>query len=240
LVSRLHVAVVGTPSPSPCAWGRVSVLTCMKGVMTDASETWLAQAALLDRGWTVAGIRRFLGDPDATKPNPRYRSASPMRLWAIDRVEAAEATPEWARWVKASEVRRQAGLKVADRKRAELAAMVKAVHISIAPATLEMATARAIRSFNDRAATRAYGDYDPATPDSDPAFLARITVNYLRHERTSYDALGAQLFGLVGREEAHDLLRERVLAAIADAYPSLAAECATQVRQAAEQAHLRW
>jgi len=118
--------------------------------------------------------------------------------------------------------------------------MVKAVHISIAPATLEMATARAIRSFNDRAATRAYGDYDPATPDSDPAFLARITVNYLRHERTSYDALGAQLFGLVGREEAHDLLRERVLAAIADAYPSLAAECATQVRQAAEQAHLRW
>ena len=196
----------------------------------------LTQAALLGRGWTLAGIHRFLGDPDATRPNPRYRSAAPSKLWELDRVEAAEASPEWAAWRLGSKARRSTGRATADRKRAEVAAMVETITINIIPTTLDVARSRAVRAYNEHADyiadRRGYSDPDrePASLDSDPDFLDRITVNYLRHERTSYDALGDRLFGLVGRAEAHELLRERVLGAIGATYPALAVECKHQAR----------
>ena len=48
---------------------------------------------LKERGWTEAMIRDLLGDPDLMVDNPHYKSASPMRLWRVHRVEAAEADP---------------------------------------------------------------------------------------------------------------------------------------------------
>ena len=38
-----------------------------------------------------------------------------------------------------------------------------------------------------------------ASPENDSEFLDRITVNYLRHELTSYEAELAGLYGLIGR-----------------------------------------
>ena len=70
------------------------------------SKQLLTLTELLERpGWTRAGVTRFLGDPDATKPNPRYRSAAPTRLYGPARVEATEATPEFGSWRAASEAR---------------------------------------------------------------------------------------------------------------------------------------
>ena len=40
-------------------------------------------------------IRDLLGKPDALRDNPHYKSADPMRLWQLQRVEAVEATPEF-------------------------------------------------------------------------------------------------------------------------------------------------
>jgi hypothetical protein len=51
---------------------------------------------LKERGWTEAMIRDLLGDPDLVTGNPHYKSAGPMRLWRLQRVEAAEAAPEFA------------------------------------------------------------------------------------------------------------------------------------------------
>lgn len=53
-------------------------------------------------------------------------------------------------------------------------------------------------------------------------------VNFLRHECSHYDALLAETFGKTGREEAIDLIRRKVLDAIADAYPDLAFEAYRQ------------
>jgi hypothetical protein len=47
------------------------------------------------RGWTETLIRQYLGAPDSSCPNPYYRSAAPMRLYARARVEAVEASPAW-------------------------------------------------------------------------------------------------------------------------------------------------
>jgi hypothetical protein len=76
-------------------------------------------------------------------------------------------------------------------------------------------------------------DYDQATPDSDPAFLERIAVKYLRHELSDYDPELAKLFGQVGRADATSVVRKHVYNAIADAYPDLATECARQLRDRA-------
>ncbi|MDI2132124.1 hypothetical protein [Yinghuangia seranimata] len=64
------------------------------------------RAALRRRGWTEAGIGRFLGVADAQAPNPVFRSAHPMRLFDLARVEGVEATEEWLAWRAESEQRR--------------------------------------------------------------------------------------------------------------------------------------
>ena len=48
------------------------------------------------RGWTEAMIRDLLGEPDVLTDNPHYKTAAPRRLWRMRKVEAAEATPEFA------------------------------------------------------------------------------------------------------------------------------------------------
>ncbi len=75
---------------------------------------------------------------------------------------------------------------------------------------------------------RSNGNYVGASRDSDPDFLERIQVNFLRHELTNYDWHLGQLKGYTGVEEARGRVRERVLDAIAEAYPDLASECSRQ------------
>jgi hypothetical protein len=58
--------------------------------------------------------------------------------------------------------------------------------------------------------------------------LQRWAVNYLRQVETDYDWLLDSVTGRVGVAEARRLIRERVLNAIAEQYPSLGAECARQ------------
>jgi hypothetical protein len=51
----------------------------------------ITMSEVLERGgWNRRLIDRLLGAPDRLAPNPRYRRAAPMRLYALDRVEAAE------------------------------------------------------------------------------------------------------------------------------------------------------
>lgn len=63
---------------------------------TAAAAKCIGAYGLKERGWTEAMIRDLLGDPDLTADNPHYKSAAPMRLWRLQKVEAAEAAPEFA------------------------------------------------------------------------------------------------------------------------------------------------
>ena len=89
------------------------------------TETCLTTASLRERGWTDAMIREYLGEPDATRPNPRYWSAAPMKLYLAERAEAAEARPEWVERERLGARRRAAGVAAADRKRAEAQALAR-------------------------------------------------------------------------------------------------------------------
>jgi hypothetical protein len=61
-----------------------------------AAAECVGAPVLKERGWTEAMIWDLLGKPDLREDNPHYSSAAPMRLWPLQRVEAAEAAPGFA------------------------------------------------------------------------------------------------------------------------------------------------
>lgn len=52
-------------------------------------------SALRARGWSDAMIRDLLGTPDITAVNPYFAKSARARLWCRQRVEEAEAGPEF-------------------------------------------------------------------------------------------------------------------------------------------------
>ncbi|MEC4818601.1 MAG: hypothetical protein SAK29_35810 [Scytonema sp. PMC 1069.18] len=65
------------------------------------------------RGWTDAAIKKFLGDEDKNARNLKYRNASPVCLYLIDRVKQAESSEEFQQWRQRSEKRRESARKAA-------------------------------------------------------------------------------------------------------------------------------
>lgn len=170
-------------------------------------------------------IRGLLGAADRRRPNPRYRRASPMRLYGAQRVEQAEAGPEFAaartKAARRSEIARQA----ADRRRAQTMAAVEQLAITVPVIGRKELIERACRTYNRLEASL----FDEsAGPGSDPAFIERITVNHIRHDLTEYDQALEDKYSLVGGDAAKAPIRERVYEAIARTYPHLAEECRRQ------------
>ena len=92
---------------------------------------------------------------------------------------------------------------------------------------------RACRNYNDmqdgRRAEGMRASELAATPASDEGFLARISVNYLRHRLTSYERNLEKVAGRVGVRDAVMEIRMKVFAAIGQAYPWLAEESQRQL-----------
>lgn len=194
------------------------------------AQTHVSLSGLKARGWTPALIQALLGEPDLLRDNPHYRSAAPMRLYALGRVEQVEASDAYLQAVAQSATRRQGARQAAQTKRRTLLEAVEALQIRVPVVEPAALVERACQHFNRRQAAREWDDWTaPATPDSDPAFLARITVNYLRHGLTTYERDLEQVWGKVGVREAYVQINTKVYAAIAAAYPSLAEECQRQL-----------
>lgn len=189
----------------------------------------LSQTEVLARpGWTKAAVDRFLGAPDQTKPNPMYRSGAPMRLYSGDRIKAVESTDTWRTWSTKSALRSERARAVAERRRAEVLEWVDCLHIALPPSDEEKLVKCAVAHYNLLWEER--GQYEKhATVHDDREFLDRITVNYLRHEVSHYERDLDRLYGKTGADEARLRLKERVLQAIAQAFPFLAPECGHQV-----------
>lgn len=202
------------------------------GFISPKTEGFIGTTALKDRGWTEAGIKRFLGDPDALG-QPLYRSSMPPRLWLRDRVEACERGEMWQAWRNASVARVEAGKRAANTRRTQLLTTISELEI-VVPSfrTLEL-DRLAVEHRNawrsEHAERRGEWDDDPIDQDhADRQTLDRLCVNYLRHVYTDYDNELAGLYGKTGRDEATKLIRSRVLAAIGEAYPTLKAETERQ------------
>ncbi|URN17503.1 hypothetical protein [Streptomyces sudanensis] len=189
--------------------------------MTDRT-TFVSLEGLRARGWTDGMVRDVLGQPDVQGRSPRRGVGAPVRLYLLARVEAVERAREFGVCARAGGASGSAGVRVAaeSRRRAVLASLrAEPIRVPILPpAELER---RAVRY---RRRTGGAGADDGPGGD-----LARWQVGYLRGALRSYDTLLDGLFAGSGRAEAERLLRQRVYAAIAQAYPRLAEECRRQL-----------
>src|SRR5579859_250402 len=215
-----------------CSYLALGIARCER-----EGATMLSVSTLKARGWTRTMIARFLGEPDLLAGNPHYACAAPMRLYAQSRVLAAKARPDVIE-AKAVAARRSASAQAAALCQAEqLVTRATSMPITLVTLPLAMARARAIAAYNSYQETMGLEWYTPASEESDPAFLERITVNYIRHELMSYDADLDGLARKIGVHAAVTVIRRRVYDLIALAYPELAQECARQwQRRIAEQA----
>jgi hypothetical protein len=200
--------------------------------MSDKSVLF-SMRQLKQRGWTEALVEKFLGPPDATRPNPHYKSAAPMRLYAATRVEAMESCEDWRLAAERSRVRSKAGKAVAARKAAELVERAEQLPITVTRLPLDQLQKRAIASYNafhEELLWERGQNYEKAGAQSEPAFLSRITVNYIRHSLTAYDKHLQEVAGRIGVSQAEALIRRRIYAAISATYPEYLKECQRQIQ----------
>lgn len=196
----------------------------------------LTAPQLKERGWTAAMIRDLLGDPDELRPNPRYRSAAPMRLWSADRVAAIESGADFTARLTASKKRSAVSVAAADRRREQLLDALSEVTVTVPGLGDDELGRKAIlhrnrvSEFHPSGAPRESFEWaDPDRPlGVDSGALERWEVNYLRHVLTRYERELDAVAGKVGVRDAVDMIREKVYDAIADRYPRLAAECRRQ------------
>jgi hypothetical protein len=159
---------------------------------------------LISRGWTSRSIELFLGEPDELRRNPKYKSAAPMRLYATARVEKIENSAKYKKHLEASKCRKIAAQKAVKTKREQLTEWAKnwrpTVHVEAKKLLDE-----AIESYNYGIIFRA--NSERASRSSSPLFLQRITMNYLRHECSDYEAALAEIKGRVGTSDAYEEIR---------------------------------
>ena len=188
------------------------------------TQEYITKPHLKNRGWTDAMVKKFLGAPDMTKPNPHYKKAAPMGLWDAKRVSKAERSQEWQTEKEKSIGRKASAQKAVKTKTDKAKEFARTVDIHVPVMDYNEVVKKACWSYNDfheyLFMERGH-DYTPADMDSNPDFLCRITMNYLRHECTSYEKQLYKLFGKTGVHEAHDILQQRINAEIMRVYPQL-------------------
>ena len=96
----------------------------------------------------------------------------------------------------------------------------------------QLSNAALLRAAVDSFNRRLKGDARPADLRSDPTFLSRIMVNFLRHAAT-YDRTRDVFTKAGDAAEAGRIIKIRTLEAIAGRYPFLVKECARQAADAA-------
>ena len=188
-------------------------------------QQYITPAGLKARGWTDGMIKKFLGEPDATRDNPHFKCAAPMRLYELKRVERVEKRKTFIAEKEASAVRKQSAAKGVATKREKAMQYASTVGIHVPQMDYDKLVKQACKSYNQWNEYDRRGYYNdnfiPASVDSDPDFLRRIITNYLRHECTSYEQELYTLYGKTGVSEAHDILQQRINAEIRRVYPEL-------------------
>ena len=175
-----------------------------------------------ERGWSDKAIEQLLGQCDKDKPNPYSSSGPRMKLYLRNRVLAAEATFEFAKFKEAKERRRFAQIEAAKRKQSELLRFATDFCCDIP--RIEDYRQLACDSYNKMYALECYKQI--ATVRSKKTFLDRISVNFLLHELSNYRNVPYAM------REVADIIKGRIFSAIARTYPELRNECMAQRERA--------
>lgn len=197
------------------------------------NQEYITKSILKTKGWTDRGIDLFLQTHDKETKNPVFRTASPMKLYLITRVDEIEQTKAFQEFQIGNEARKNGSKKAIETKKAKLLKEIYGWKIHLEYKDIENIRENAIYSYNKFKGEMAeeFGNYDfiPATSKSDTIFLNRIIVNYLRHHLSNYDDKLEGIFGKVGKMEAYCIINKKIYSKIAEVYPSLKNECDNQL-----------
>jgi len=185
-----------------------------------------------ERGWTDNLFKIFLRSPDLVKPNPNHRSGPPMQLFNLERIEAIEKTEEFKAQREITAKRKEAAERAVETKWEMMQQYLDAIEIRIPILDRAELIERACEHYNDMQDWRAVEGRSTsglkATDDSDPKFLERICVNYLRHCLTNYEDHLDEMSGKVGFSQGYREVRCRIFSEISKSYEWLAEECKWQ------------
>ena len=179
------------------------------------------------RKWTDRLIKKYMPVPDTIKKNPHFRRASEMKLYKISRVESIEKNEQFLIDFQKTILRRKSSLKMVETKKDNLLIEIFELPISVEIIPRNELVPLVIDDYNDR---NYYKDY-LILRDLDQSTLERLTVNYIRHQLTSYDQCLGLIFSKVGKKEGYRLLIERIYNCISESYPELTRECTLQFRR---------
>ncbi|MGP4114024.1 hypothetical protein ACTWP5_24330 [Streptomyces sp. 4N509B] len=190
--------------------------------------TYLSLDTLRARGWTPFLVRAFLGAPDRT---------APVELYLSSRVREVERRADF---VAARDVRRRRAEALRDstaRRREQALEAIRTVALELPRLRPAELARRAVEHRNVRDAERAALSWGhrprPVTVESAfPGELVRWQVVYLRDTLLGHRVLLEALPRGESREEGERLLTDRMLSAIAAAYPQLEPECHRQLSAA--------
>jgi hypothetical protein len=200
----------------------------------------LSKSQILEMGWTQAMIKKLLPEP-TLRPNPIYRSASPMKLWEEKVVLECMGTEEFRAEAEKAEKRKAAvekGRKTRIKHSQEyLEKICRDISVEVIPdEELRRRTIRAGQDWHEMNDER--GDYaEENYHDVDEGTMSRWVVNFILHNLVGYDEA---LEGFKGKITVDVMIyRNAVLAAIAKAYPKYKEECFLQIAHTAELAETR-
>jgi hypothetical protein len=182
------------------------------------SGEWLSKAAIKERGWTDAAIKRFLGEPEETRKNSHYRSGPPMQLWRVETVDEAEQKTEFTAWKAKHDCRReglkQRAIEQHQQRRSLLMEWVDSLAIEVPNYAEDQLFEFAVANYNNLWSDRKL----------DSEFLHRITINALLHALSDYEYHLARVEGLTGASEARNKLKRKILTSIHKTYPNVTYE----------------
>lgn len=191
------------------------------------SDEYFSLANLKGRGWTASLIKCFLDQPDKTKVNPFYKSASPQKLYLVSRVEEIEKSQEFQEKKLIASKRSRAAVDRAEVKRADLVKKVlSSVHVRYISYKKLRSAAISSKIQYDQVRGNCTADHDKA----EEHHIHRWMVNYARHELSNYDSVREEYFGMVGVHDAAEELRAVVLNKIAELWPELKDACRMAMR----------
>lgn len=174
---------------------------------------YLSLWALKQRMWTLELIGALLGPPDLLKKVSGCRW--PLRGYDERRVQAAEATEQFKQAAAQERARRDEVMEWSTNRKAPLLASAREREIKVKVIERDSLERKCLRDpqFGIKRRTKI------------ARVLNRWKVSYIRRKLTNESMLHASMRHKPGAREAYWIVRGRVLAAIAKAYPDLTDTC---------------
>lgn len=175
------------------------------------SDEYLYKSKLKERGWTDKMIEKFAGEPDKVVQNPFYRSKQSF-LYLKKRIEKIEKYKRFIKMKEESVPRQASAQKAVKTKTQKCIEYVETMQIKIPTYKRETLERLAYNSWLEHQELCGNISAFEYVPEEDT--MKRWCINYLRHECTEYDERLYRLFGKVGVQEAHDILKDKITKAI--------------------------